>query len=204
MSICTKCNLDKLGNFPVKKSGKIDSWCNDCHKLSTKIFKRTKDGLVGEIYNAQKHSSKLRGHNPPNYSKVELKEWLFSQNKYHIFFDNWVDSGYISSYRPSVDRNDDYKPYSLDNISLMTWGENRSKHHDNIRMAMSTGGERCKPIIKYDKNMNELCRFISASEASRQCCLTQGHISACCRGERLSHGGFKWRFENDNGSKFSS
>ncbi len=64
-------------DFTMKKSGTRDSWCKKCHNTRTLEFKRTKSGVVGDIYNTQKSSSKKRGHTPPEYTKQELKVFMF-------------------------------------------------------------------------------------------------------------------------------
>ncbi len=115
VTICTKCNGEK------EDTG--TSWCPSCQREA----KRTKDGVVTRIYAGQKASSKLRGHRPPEYSKVELKEWLFSQTLFHELHAEWVQSGYKKRLKPSVDRKCDEVHYCMRNIQLMTWEENNLK-----------------------------------------------------------------------------
>ena len=53
---------------------------------------------------------------------------------------------------------------------------------------------KIKPVYQYDLNGNFIKKWISASECKRNG-FNQGAISACCRGERNKHGGYKWSFE---------
>jgi len=194
---CTKCKENKKDSeFPKKSYGKADSWCKSCHYDKTREFKRTKEGIVGEIYNSQKFSSKQRGHRPPSYTKEQLREWLFCQTLFHKLYNEWKLSNYDTWKKPSVDRFDDSKGYSLDGIQLMTWKQNKQKSSNDIRNGISTSGKRCKKVFKYDMDMNFIDSYVSASEAQRQNIgSSQGHISAVCRKERNAHLGFIWCYE---------
>ena len=50
-----------------------------------------------------------------------------------------------------------------------------------------------KPITQIDLNGNEIAKFQSAKEPAKQgFCYSK--ITACCRGERKTHGGYKWEY----------
>lgn len=51
-----------------------------------------------------------------------------------------------------------------------------------------------KKVGQYDKKDNLIKTYLSASEAARILGLSQGNISSCCRGERKTTGGYKWRY----------
>lgn len=51
-----------------------------------------------------------------------------------------------------------------------------------------------KKIGQYDINDNLICVYCSASEAARSLGTYQGNISSCCRGERKTANGYKWRY----------
>ncbi len=103
-------------------------------------------------------------------------------------------SGYESKLKPSIDRIDEYTHYTIGNIQLMTWGENKAKQATQILNAESNSGERCKPVLQLTKDMKVVEKFISASDAARRTSLNQSHISGVCRGDRHTHGGYKWRY----------
>ena len=63
----------------------------------------------------------------PAYTLQELTLWMSMQPRFEDMFAAWVSSGYTIDLAPSVDRPDDAMPYSLSNIPLMTWAENRAK-----------------------------------------------------------------------------
>ena len=127
---CSKCKTDKsIADFYRNKSryDGVDSYCKSCSNLLKVDFRKTKKGLISVIYGHQVSHSKARGHNAPNYTKKELINWCLSQIKFHSLYYLWVESNYNKWDSPSCDRKDDYKPYSLNNLQLLTWLENKRK-----------------------------------------------------------------------------
>lgn len=51
----------------------------------------------------------------------------------------------------------------------------------------------CKAVMQFDKEGNCIKEYRSAIEAKRQTSIN--HISACCRGERKTAGGYIWRYK---------
>ena len=194
MKKCTKCNI-LTDNFPKRKTGKngLSSFCRACHNKILKIHHRTKKGLTCQIYNGQKSSSKRRNHKLPTYSMQELREWLFSQKKFHELYNNWKNSGYKKNLIPSVDRIDNDKGYSFDNIKLMTWRENMDNAHRDAMVGKLVCGNLLKPIIQFDLKNNKINEFNSLNEAMRKTGVYSGNISSCCRQERKTAGGFIWK-----------
>lgn len=90
-------------------------------------YNRSKKGVVSRLYGQQKTSSQRRGHNPPSYTKEELKEWLYKQPLFHRLYSNWEKSDYASNLKPSIDRVDSDKGYAFTNIQLVTWEQNNRK-----------------------------------------------------------------------------
>ena len=54
-----------------------------------------------------------------------------------------------------------------------------------------------KPILQYDLNGNFIKEWKSGCEVSRQLCISQANISACCRNVRRQAGGFVWKFKEE-------
>lgn len=53
-----------------------------------------------------------------------------------------------------------------------------------------------KPVLKIDPISNEIvAEFPSIKEVERQLGYKQGNISKCCKGNRKTVGGFKWRYK---------
>ena len=52
-----------------------------------------------------------------------------------------------------------------------------------------------RPVIQYDKNMNEIARFSSCHEAGKAVGATSSDISRCCQGINKTSRKFIWRYE---------
>ena len=104
----------------------------ECTKIVNLTAHRKKPGVISAIYSGQKRSSKHRKHPIPTYTKLELEQWISNQqDKFDELYDAWVLSGYEKGMKPSIDRLNDYKGYSLDNIQLMKWDDNRKKYNSD-------------------------------------------------------------------------
>lgn len=154
-------------------------------------YRRTKKGLSIRIFSNQKNHSRTRNNSIPTYSIVELREWLFSHKDFDLLYDKWVISGYEYTKTPSVDRIDDNKGYSLDNIQLMTWEENRKKSYkDKIN---GINNKINKKVYQLDKQDNFVNEFYSLMDAFRKTGVNFRNISSVCKGRRITAGGYKWK-----------
>ena len=79
--------------------------------------------------------------------------------------------------------------------------DNRRKHMSNIGKihgAQNSKKHTRKPVHQIDKNTGAILgTFESAREASAVTGACYKKISAVCRGTRITHMGYKWRFVND-------
>ena len=200
MKRCFKCLKEKeLSLFYKHKQmaqGVIGK-CKECAKKDVKRnpkkeeYGKTEKGVIRVIYKSQKANSNRRNHPLPEYTKEQLKEFLYN-NGFKNLFDKWVKSDYIKDKKPSVDRIDDFKPYSLDNIRLITWKENRHNQYNDIFSAKGTSGLRCFSVNQYDINFKFISNFVSFSSAERSIGLSRGSISASIKRGGLA-GGYIWK-----------
>ena len=182
--VCFKCGVEKTLDLFYRHSKMADGHlnkCKECAKIDVKNnpndYYRTEKGLIRTIYKTQRAHSKHRGHAQPIYTKKELATWLYS-NGLSELFDQWQKSGFDKWKRPSVDRINDFKGYSFDNIRLVTWKENKDKQASDILNGISTSGKRCKPVLKIDGYGNVLERFISYQDAVRK---SGFHMERCIK-----------------------
>lgn len=167
--------------------------------------KRTVDGWLTKVYGRMRQSSKERNHQMPSFTKDELKEWAL-KNEIEKRIKKWSNNGCLKNETPSVNRLDDFKPYSLDNIELITWEDNNKKGRGSIKtkeLAHSKIGGIAKamfsrPVIKTDLEDKVLAIYPSAREAARQNNTDCGSIAKVCRGEKHTHHKFKWKYYENN------
>lgn len=177
-----------------------DGHLNKCKECTKKDVKnrgwredyKTEKGVIRTIHKTQNLHSGRRGHGPVQYSKAELSEWLYGNGFKGIYL-KWRDSGFNKDLKPSVDRIDDFIPYSFDNIRLGTWLDNRNHLYRDILTGKGTGGKRCSPVRQYKSNGLFIAEYISQSEAGRQTGVNHRRISMCCAKKIKLAGGFIWR-----------
>ncbi len=198
---CTQCktikNISEFHKNRSREDGASDE-CANCVGERHKAYYHTKSGLISRIYGNQRSSSRARGHELPTYSKEELKEWMYSQKKFHVMFDNWKTLNFQKSYVPSVDRKNDFIGYTMDNIQLLTWKQNRDKS-DNDRIA-GIDIRKAKQVLKYNLEGLFICEYYSIMEAERQTGIFNGGIIRCCKGKAKKAGGFIWKYADSKRS----
>jgi hypothetical protein len=184
--------MNKIDNPNIvfyKQSSSSDGLQSDCKDCKLKSF-RSKHGVIGRMYTSQKQSSKRRKHPMPNYSKNELIEWVLGQSDFLVLYENWVLSDYDKKMIPSCDRLNDSKPYTFDNIRLVTWQENLRSWQESDKDCKGSG----RIVIQYSLSDELIQTFSSLVEAKNNTGIGAECISKVCRGIRYTAGGFKWKF----------
>ena len=196
MKRCIVCNEVKiLVEFGIKKTctdGRLNQ-CKVCIAKKALAVRRTKKGLVKRIYHGQKKNSIHRGHPMPTYTIDELRLWFKCNPVSDQLFLEWRASGYEKMLAPSVDRIDDYKGYSLDNIQLLTWQDNLDKSH--IDRKEGRNNKHNKAVIQLTLDSEFMEEFHSAAEADRQTSIDRVSIGRCCVNKSQTAGGFKWKYK---------
>lgn len=205
---CTMCGeLKPLFEFFKNKGQKdgLTCQCKFCIKIYSRNYRHTKLGLSSNIYGRQRQRSKRKGWSMPTYTLKEFRRWLFSQDWFHILFDKWVKSGYDKMLVPSCDRINDYKPYTLDNLQIITWDENNQKGNTDQKNGINN--KSSKAVIGTHIMTGEVLEFYSMIEAERQTGIANQSISNCCRKKQIKYnngkcytvksaGGFIWEYYN--------
>lgn len=170
-------------------------------KFNQKEYYHTIQGKVFYLYHHQVSRSKKYGWPLPNYTKEQLLEWVLAQPTTIVLFEEWEKANYIKDLAPSIDRLDDYKPYTLANIQLTTWKVNNQKGREWKLKGLNT--KATKPVIQRTLEGIFVSQYHSIMEAERQTGIGNAKISSCCRGYRMakgfqkpvySAGGFKWEY----------
>jgi len=130
----------------------------------------------------------------PDYSREDLLNWLF-ENNIEELHGQWVARDYDIKLTPSVDRLDDYKPYSFANIRLVTWDENHTRGHEDKRNGINNKNSRAVNQLTMSGGFVEW--FHSMNQATRDTGVRPGHISECCMSLRKQAGGFLWEYAEE-------
>ena len=198
MKKCFKCqegkNKSDFYSHRQMKDGLLNK-CKSCTIADTKMagdkYDKTEKGVIRVIYKTQKRNNRLRGFGDVPYSKAELSEWLY-KNKFKILYNDWVLSRFLKNKKPSVDRLEDFKGYSMDNIRLGTWFENHRKQVNDVLNGTGTSGKRCKPVIKKDKQGEVIAVFVSYSSAVRD----MGYsLENKIKTKKPCRNGFYWQYQ---------
>ena len=91
--------------------------------------------------------------------------------------------------RPSLDRKDSTKDYTLDNCQFIEMIENSRKITN-------------KPIFQLDLKMNLIKEFVSVAEASRELKISTNSISKCANGKIQQVKGFIFKFKGKESAEF--
>lgn len=137
------------------------SYCNTCRKIKLKTDPYQ---VFRKIYLTQQKSSKKRGHHPPAYSFEELVQWAEEQPLLTEIWETYQASGHDKDLVPSVDRKNDKKGYTLDNIRLTTWAENNDKANAHKREGLLG---KSRPVYAYHKDGTFYKKYVSSAEAAR-------------------------------------
>lgn len=196
---CTKCNIEKsILEFNKNKKHKdgLTYKCKKCIRNYKLKYNRSLLNKIKIIYRQQFYKSKQRGHDTPSYNINQFINYCLNSKKFIKLYDNWVINDYDSLYAPSIDRLDDYKGYSFDNIQVVTWRENKyNLYKSKIK---GVNNKQSTAILKFDLNGNFIKEYYSISQAARSNKIGRSNIWMCAKNKRISTGGYKWKFKNND------
>ncbi len=192
--VCNGCNQEKsteeFGKNRARPDG-LSRKCKPCDLKRVKDYYRTIKGTVTRMYNSQKNSSKYRGHSLPNYTKGEFKNWLLSQPNFQQLYDNWEKANYARDLSPSCDRLDDYTPYRLDNLRLVTWRDNIESLREDQKTGKHT--KRSKGVNQLSEDKVFIKQHCSINQAARDIGTTPGMVHYGVKTGRKASG-FFWEY----------
>lgn len=196
MKECYNCRINKeivyFSKSSISKDG-LSNWCKLCHREYRELKRSNPKTLIFQIYSGQINSSQRRGHGEPDYSREELYDWVLEQPHFKSLLNNWINSNFNSDLTPSIDRLKDYLPYTLNNIQLITWKENREKL--NLDKIEGRNNKQSKAVLRLDIDTEEeLEEYFSIAEAGRRSNISSTTISNACI-NNLIRGGYKWKFK---------
>lgn len=146
------------------------------------------------IYSYQKKRSKSRGYNPPEYSRLELMEWMVSQPRYRKLMEDWLSSGKKTKLKPCCSRINYSIGFRFDNMQLVTYKENLRKHQPKLRKPRPElmGHEN---IIGVHKKTGEVIEFRSFADAENHFNMAGSGIRRVLNGEGETAFGYVWSYK---------
>ena len=150
---------------------------------TTEKYRKTPKGILTNSFNKQINRR------PVLYSLRQLHEKFLNNKRFIRLVNEWLKSGCNKQLKPTVDRINCMKHYTLDNIQILTWSENRYKQRFELKRI------RARAVFMIQEN-NIVKTFKSVSDAVNKTGLQQSGISMCLNGHRHTCGGYIWSYEN--------
>ena len=135
-----------------------------------------------------------------SFSLEEFRQWiLFHYNPLiYQMLENYKKNHFDKNLSPSIDRIDDYKDYTFDNMQLLTWEENNVKGRLGKKNKEQCGTMAkaywSKTVIQYALTLNTIATFASTREASRILDYDNSGIARACRLHK-PYKGYRWEYE---------
>jgi len=177
---------------PLAEEAKLSQY--ERYKDSIMKSQRTENWIISKLFADQKLRTKRDGLPDIAYTKEELTNFVRKNEKYRDMYDTWVKSWYDSSLKPSIDRINPKKWYSLDNIQLITWWENKLKWHAEMNITQG------KPVVQIDSDGKVVKIHKSLIDASKDTGISFKTISnvALWRPERKTAWWYSWRYARED------
>lgn len=163
--------------------------------------KREKGGWVTKTYGNMRARNRSKFGIEIDFTREDFEKWLNDNyfDKFDELFRSYVESDCDKDLAPSIDRLDDYAPYTLDNIHLTTWRINNEKGRTSRKTKehCSEMAKRVwsKEVAQYNINGKLVEVFPSTREAERSLGFVDSSaISKVCRGLKKTHKGFIWKY----------
>ena len=198
MKKCKSCRELKELSFFTKAKSNVDGYqntCKPCVVIRNNNYYKTEKGFIKKAYSNLFKNSKDRNHVMPDFSLDVFKTWSINNN-FKTLFKVWKDSNYLKDLKPSVDRLDSTKPYTLINMRLCTWKENNEAAYLERREGTRITRQN-RIVIQKDVEGNFINQFPSISKASRDTNICRVRINKCVKNKCDLAGGFKWEYSQD-------
>lgn len=132
--------------------------------------------------------------------EVDINDWIFWEKFYISLYKSWgfrltnyTEGGDGATFRNSTT----FKKCHTMNKGIPRSDETKRKISETLKRKSIKPPNRRK-IIQYDLNYNKIKEYDSISDACKNSKFNKSKISAVCRFKRQSHGGYIWRYYDNN------
>ena len=161
-----------------------------------RMWARTPYGFITRIYDNQTKLSRERKHPYPEWTRKELYVYAMNSPTFLKLFSEYAKSNYDRWLAPSFDRLNPDKPYTWDNIQIVT-----AHYNCNIKGRNEANRHTRKPV-------NQIClitgnilnTFPDATTAVKFLGrISRANIHACIYGRTSMAYGYRWEYADANG-----
>ena len=124
-------------------------------------YYNTHKGRINRMFSGMKERSLL--FNRDMCDKIDFLGFMANNKQYEELFEKWVQSGYDALLVPTVDRIDNTRGYTLDNMQILTRSDNISKGNKETKTGVSHDKTSFKKTIL--KKEERVLVFSSRKEA---------------------------------------
>lgn len=107
-----------------------------------------------------------------------------------------VANAFLSNYSDDLQvnhKNEVKTDNRLENLEMLSSKDNNNYGTRNSRISRALG----KKVIQMTIFNEPVAHYYSTTQASRQTGISYVNIATCCRGERKSAGGYKWKYADE-------
>lgn len=158
---------------------------------ATQIYRRTPKGVLTNLYSKMKDRNIKKGFGKLDFSLKDLHKKYLEDKEFLRIYQRWADGGYETKLKPSFDRMNPTLGYTIENIKVVPWFENRRKGDWENSFIYTT------PVVMFDMNGNKIREFGSTKEACFATGIRQSGITLCCQGKRKKAGGYVFKYRGD-------
>lgn len=172
---------------------------NEYNKLYRQKHKGDVTYWYTKTYGRLKRDNKNKFNLPLPFDKEEFKEWIITNYKFRLeeMLKEYKENNYKKELCPSIDRIDDFKSYTFDNMQLLTWEENNNKGRASLKnkRQCSEMAKRVwsKKVVQKDLEGNVIAVFNSTHDVERILGFDSSLIAKACRGNKVSKG-YRWNY----------
>ena len=148
---------------------------------NTRNYRKTKKWVLTNSFH------KMKARRWVEFSLQELHDRFLQDDKFDRIFQEWVKKWYQKQFIPSIDRINCKKWYTMSNIQILSWAENRFKQIMERRV-------RKWPVLQMMWD-DIIKRYASQREALKITGLSQSNMSTVLNWKRKTCGGYWWKFE---------